>query len=307
MGRIGDAVVRGARTVRRIPIPSAVSLPALQEARRARPQGGVLKRHGVEVEMIGRTRCIWLDEHRADQGIIVHLHGGAYVSGPFASDWAWLSRQAQAQDCAALMVDYRTAPDHTHPIAIEDTEAVLRALTEDGRLRAGNWVLTGQHAGGGLALTVARRLVEQAAQQESSAAVPAPGAVVAVSPWLDLELVGAGITETGDADPVHERRALRDAARAYAGRTPLSDPDLSPLNASHRGLPPLHLGVGMKDMFLPDVRVLRLQLEEEGVEVAYREVSGRLGLQLFQRRGEDIDRLHREQAEAIAAGLRPAR
>ena len=169
MGRIGDAVVRGARTVRRIPIPSAVSLPALQEARRARPQGGVLKRHGVEVEMIGRTRCIWLDEHRADQGIIVHLHGGAYVSGPFASDWAWLSRQAQAQDCAALMVDYRTAPDHTHPIAIEDTEAVLRALTEDGRLRAGNWVLTGQHAGGGLALTVARRLVEQAAQQESSA------------------------------------------------------------------------------------------------------------------------------------------
>ena len=286
MGRIGDAVVRGARTVRRIPIPSAVSLPALQEARRARPQGGVLKRHGVEVEVLGRTRCIWLDEHRAAQGIIVHLHGGAYVSGPFASDWAWLSRQAQAQDCAALMVDYRTAPDHTHPIAIEDTEAVLRALTEDGRLRAGNWVLTGQHAGGGLALTVARRLVEQAAQQESSAAVPAPGAVVAVSPWLDLE---------------------RDAARAYAGRAPLSDPDLAPLNASHRGLPPLHLGVGMKDMFLPDVRVLRLQLEEEGVEVAYREVSGRLGLQLFQRRGEDIDRLHREQAEAIAAGLRPAR
>lgn len=295
MGRIGDVVLQGARTVRRIPIPSAVSLPALREARRARPQAGVLKRHGVEVEMIGRTRCVWLDEHRADQGVIVHLHGGAYVSGPFASDWAWLSRQAEAQGCAALMIDYRTAPDHQHPIAIEDTESVLAALAAAGRLEA-PWVLAGQHSGGGVALTVARRLIERED-------VPSPGGVVVMSPWLDLELANAGISETGESDPVHERRALRDAARAYAGRTPLDDPELSPINAGHRGLPPVHLGVGMKDLFLSDVRVLRLQLEEEGVEVALREVSGRLGLQLWQRRGEDVDRLHREQSEAIGRAL----
>lgn len=297
MGRIRDAVVTGARTVSRIPIPSVVSLPALREARRALPPGDVQKRHGVEVEMIGRTRCVWLDGHRADQGVIVHLHGGAFVSGPFAADWAWLSRQAEARGCAALMVDYRTAPDHQHPIALDDTEAVLDALAADGRLAAAPWVLSGQHAGGGLALTVAHRLRERED-------VPAPAAVVAVSPWLDMELANAGITETtGHADPVHERRLLRDAARSYAGRTDLADPLLSPLHAQLTGLPPVHLSVGTKDLFLSEVRIVRLQLEEEGVAVTYREVAGKLGLQWFPRRGEDIDRLHREQAAVIGRAL----
>ena len=296
MGRIRDAVVVGVRTVRRVPIPSAVTNHALREARRSLPPGSVQKRHAVDVEMIGRTRCVWLDGHRRDQGLIIHLHGGAYVSGPFTGDWTWLSKQADARDCAGLMVDYRTAPDHTHPVARDDAEGVLRSLTEDGRLTSGPWVLSGQHAGGGLAFAIARRLREHPQ-------IPAPAALVTMSPWLDLELANAGITETDQVDPVHERRMLREAARAYAGRAPLDDPDLSPINASLEGLPPVHLSVGTRDLFLSDVRVARLQLEENGLEVAYREINGRLGLQLTQRRGEDLERLHREQGELIARAL----
>ncbi|PZP14541.1 MAG: esterase [Brachybacterium faecium] len=300
MGRIRDAVVVGARTVRRVPIPSAATNHALREARRALPPGAVQKRHAVDVEMIGRTRCVWLDAHRRDRGLIVHLHGGAYVSGPFPSDWTWLSKQADALDCAALMVDYRTAPDHTHPVARDDSEGVLHALAADGRLTAGPWVLSGQHAGGGLAFAIARRLREQSE-------IPAPAALITMSPWLDLELANAGITETDQVDPVHERRMLREAARAYAGRTPLDDPDLSPINASLEGLPPVHLSVGTRDLFLSDVRVAKLQLEENGLSVTYREINGRLGLQLVQRRGEDLERLHREQGELIARALTPPR
>jgi monoterpene epsilon-lactone hydrolase len=293
MGRIRDAVVTGARAVRRIPIPSTVTHQALREARTPRPPSHVLKAHAIEHEMIGRTRTVWLDEHRAADGIIVHLHGGAYVSGPFASDWAWLSRQVEARNCAGLMVDYRNAPDHQHPVARDDVEAVIEALAADGRLRAGRWVLSGQHSGGGLAVVVARRLRDRAD-------LPAPSALITMSPWLDLELSNAGITETEQADPVHERRLLKDAARRYAGRTPLEDPDLSPINASLEGLPPIHLSVGLRDLFLSDVRVAKLQLEERGADLSYREISGRLGLQLIPRRGEDIERLHREQAELIA-------
>lgn len=292
MGRIRDAAAVGARTIRSIPIPAAVSLPAMREARRPLPPGNVLKTHAVEHEMIGRTRCVWLDGHRTDRGIIVHLPGGAYISGPFSSDWNWLSRQVEARGCAGLMIDYRNAPDHVHPIGLDDTEAALHALAADGRLADQPWVLTGQHSGGGLAFSVARRLREQDA-------VPAPSALVAISPWLDLELANASMSETDQVDPIHERRLLRGAARAYAGRTPLDDPDLSPMNASLEGLPPVHLSVGMRDLFLHDVRVARLQLEELGVDLAYREVSGRLGMQLITRRGEDIDRLHREQADLI--------
>ncbi|GAA1484115.1 alpha/beta hydrolase fold domain-containing protein [Brachybacterium fresconis] len=291
MGRVREAVVTGARAVRRIPLPSTLTHQALREARSPQPPSHVQRSHAVENEMIGRTRTVWLDRHHADRGLIVFLHGGAYVSGPFASDWAWLSRQADARGCAGLMVDYRNAPDHQHPVALDDSEAVLTALVADGRLGDQPWVLAGQHAGGGLAFSVARRL--------RGTDVPAPAALIAMSPWLDLELSNAGITETDQADPVHERRLLRDAARRYAGRTSLDDPDLSPINASLEGLPPVHLSVGTRDLFLSDVRVAKLQLEENGVDLDYREISGRLGLQLLVRKGEDIERVHREQADLI--------
>lgn len=296
MGRIRDAVVTGARAVRRLPIPSTLTHQALREARSPQPPGHVQKAHAVETEMLGRTRTVWLDPHRADNGIIVHLHGGAYVSGPFSSDWSWLSRQVDARDCAGLMIDYRNAPDHQHPVGRDDVEAALGALAADGRLEGRRWALTGQHSGGGLAFVVARRLREQDR-------VPAPDALIAMSPWLDLALSNATITETDQVDPVHERRLLRDAARRYAGRTPVDDPDLSPLAAPLEGLPPLHLSVGLRDLFLSEVRVARLQLEENGADLRYRELNGRLGLQLLPRRGEDIERLHREQADLLARVL----
>lgn len=292
MGRVRDAVVTGARAVRRIPIPSALTHQALREARSPQPPSHVQKAHAVENEMIGRTRSIWLDGHRADRGIIIFLHGGAYVSGPFASDWTWLSRQVELRGCAGLMIDYRNAPDHQHPVGLEDAEAVLTALAADGRLTDQPWILAGQHSGGGLAFAVARWL-------RGRTDIPAPDALIAMSPWLDLELSNARITETDQIDPVHERRLLRDAARRYAGRTSLDDPDLSPINAPLEGLPPVHLSVGTRDLFLSEVRVAKLQLEENGQDVSYREISGRLGLQLVARKGEDIERVHREQADLI--------
>lgn len=299
MGRVRDAMVTGARAVRRIPIPSTLTHQALREARSPMPPGHVQKAHAIEHEMIGRTRSIWLDEHRAANGLIVHLHGGAYVSGPFASDWAWLSRQVDALGCAGLMIDFRNAPDHQHPVGRDDVEAALGALAADARLGERPWALSGQHSGGGLAFVIARRLREQGS-------IPAPSALIAMSPWLDLELSNAGITETDQVDPVHERRLLRDAARRYAGRTPLEDPDLSPINGSLDGLPPIHLSVGRRDLFLSEVRVAKLQLEENGADLHYREISGRLGLQLIPRRGESIERVHREQAELLARVLRPS-
>ena len=90
----------------------------------------MLKSHAVEHEMIGRTRTVWLDGHRGDRGLIVFLHGGAYVSGPFASDWLWLSRHMRRSGCAGLMVDYRNAPDHQHPVARDDVEASARRAAE---------------------------------------------------------------------------------------------------------------------------------------------------------------------------------
>src|SRR5699024_7201292 len=79
--------------------------------------------------------------------------------------------------------------------------------------------------------------------------------------------------------------------------TPLDDPDLAPINASPKGLPPVHLSVGLRDLFLADVRVARLQLERHGLDLSYREISGRLGMELIPRRGADIERRHRAPAD----------
>lgn len=299
MSRIRDAVTLGARAVYRAPVPPQIYTHALREARRALPTGGVQKRHAVDVEMIARTRCVWLDRHHADQGVIVLLHGGAFVSGPFAGDWEWLSAQAEAAGCAGLMIDYRAAPDHQHPVALDDVRAVIGALAEDGRISDGSWILAGQNAGGGLAVSLARTCS------------PRPAALVLMAPWLDLALENANISETDHHDPVHERRMHRAAAERYAGRTPLDDPELSPLNSDLAGLPPVHLAVGTRDLFLTDARVARVQLEEGGVEVRFREVNGRLGTLARLRRGEDVGRLLREQAafirEVTGEGLSPRR
>lgn len=296
MGRIREAVMIGARTVRRLPVPSGVYTTSMREARRPLPPGAVQKRHAVDQEMIDRTRTVWLDRHRSDRGVIVHLHGGAYVSGPFAGDWEWISQLADAHECAALMIDYRVAPDHVHPVALEDCEAVIRALGAAGVLNGAPWVLTGHNSGGGLALSIARRLQEQDSPVR-------PAGLVLMSPWTDLELANTGFTETGAVDPVHERRMLRAAARAYADRTPLDDPDLSPINADLSALPPVHLGAGTRDIFLTDTRILRLQLEELDVEVSYREVGGRISMIPWLRRSEDMARLVREQSAFIGRAL----
>lgn len=297
MGRIREALVVGARAVKRVPIPTVLSAHAMREARSPMPPAFVQKRHAVDVEMIGRTRCVWLDRHHVDRGLIVHLHGGAYLSGPFASDWGWLSRHAHEQGCAAIMIDYRTAPDHEHPTALDDAEAAVAQLHAEGRLGGEvGWVVSGQHAGGGLAVVLDRRI-------RDAGTITPPSAIIAVCPWLDLELSNAGISEAGAVDPVHERRLLQEAARLYAGRTPLGDPDLSPINGSLEGLPPVHLSVGTKDLFLSDVRVAKLQLEENGVDLRYRELNGRLGLRLWMRKGEDMERVHREHAELLRTAL----
>ncbi|MFC0675327.1 alpha/beta hydrolase [Brachybacterium hainanense] len=296
MGRIREVVLIGARTVRRLPVPAGVYTSSMREARRALPPGAVQKRHAVDVEMIDRTRAVWLDRHRADRGVIVHLHGGAYVSGPFQGDWEWISQLADAHECAALMIDYRFAPDHVHPVALDDAEAVLAALQERGTLAGAPWVLTGHNSGGGLALSIASRL------QHREGAIR-PAGLVLMAPWTDLELANTGVTETAGVDPVHERRMLRAAARAYADRTPVDDPALSPMNADLAGLPPVHLSAGTRDIFLTDTRILRLQLEELDVEVSYREVGGRISMIPWLRKGEDVARLVREQSAFIGRAL----
>ncbi|MGQ4496107.1 alpha/beta hydrolase fold domain-containing protein [Dermabacteraceae bacterium P13101] len=280
------------QTVKRIPIPGPVYTSSLRTARRSLPGVGVQRKHAVDVEMINRTRTVWLDRHRRENGLIVYLHGGAFVAGPFPGDWQWLSRQAEALDCAALLIDYRYAPDHQHPVAAQDVDAVLSEIAATGE----KWVLAAHNSGGGLALNACRRLAQQQLTQ--------PSALVLMTPWTDLSLSNTLLaTAEPTSDSVHERRTHEAGAAAYAGRTPLDAVELSLCGADLHGLPKTHLSCGTKDFLGTDARVLKLQLQEAQVAVSYREIGGRLNFLPLLRKGPDATRLFNEQRDFMAAAL----
>lgn len=187
--------------------------------------------------------------------MLLYLHGGAYVAYSPRSHRELAARLGRAAGCAVLVPDYRLAPEHPHPAAVEDALAALGRLREQGRAV----VLAGDSAGGGLALAVAQRLRAQG--------LPQPAGIALLSPWTDLGLSGPSVQEVRD-DPTLDAERLRGAGLAYAaGADPLG-PELSPAYADLTGLPPLHVEVGSGEILLSDSLRLAEAARTAGVEVA---------------------------------------
>ncbi len=175
--------------------------------------------------------------------VVVYFHGGGYALGSaltslgLASD---LSRQANTR---AISVNYRLAPEHPHPAAVDDALAAYRGLLAEGQ-PASRIAVAGESAGAGLALAtlVAAR----------DAGLPLPGAAVLMSPWVDLTLGSASMRSKADADPVLSAAALRRRVDEYAGNDDRTAPLISPLFADLGGLPPLLIQAGSHEVLLDD-------------------------------------------------------
>ena len=175
--------------------------------------------------------------------VIVYLHGGGYALGSaqasvgLASD---LSRRAKAR---AISVDYRLAPEHPHPAAVDDALAAYRGLLGEGQ-PASRIAVAGESAGAGLTLAT---LI---AARDSG--LPLPCAAVLMSPWVDLTLSAASMADKAAEDPVLSAAALRRRADDYAGIHDRAAPLISPLFADLRGLPPLLIQAGSHEVLLDD-------------------------------------------------------
>jgi acetyl esterase/lipase len=263
----GTALYRlASRGLPRLPFPVNVRIQRL--GRMPRPPRALRAGQHVETRTAGGVPVTWLRPSLADRGVLVFLHGGSYVTGPVSGQWRWLAAIGAELSVAAVMVDYRLAPEHPHPAALDDVVAAVRALTSAGVLRPGRWALAGDSSGGALALAATRSLV--------AAGSPLPAALVLMAPWVDLTLADPRIPGTEPDDPVLSRRFLAPSAAAYAGRTPLDDHRLSPLHGDLGGLPPVHLAVGTRDILVHDVRLLRRRLRDAGVAVDHLEEPGAL-------------------------------
>jgi epsilon-lactone hydrolase len=191
--------------------------------------------------------------------VLIFLHGGGFEFGSVRSDGELAARLGQAGGMRVLFPEYRLAPEHHFPAAIDDVIAAWRWLRADQRLPARSIAVAGDSAGGGLA--VALLVAIRDAGEEL------PAAAVLMSPTVDLTSSGASMTERADQDPISTPAMLRQFASDYlAGadpRTPLASPLFAPL----AGLPPLLVLVGTADLLLSDSERLAAAADQAGVDV----------------------------------------
>lgn len=200
----------------------------------------------------------WLRPPGAVAGrVVLYLHGGGYVIGSPRSHRHLAAAIAAAGQASALLLDYRLAPEHPYPAAVDDATAAYRWLLEQG-VAPGHVVVGGDSAGGGL--TVATLLALRDAR------LPLPAGGICISPWVDLTFSGASYRTRAAVDPIVKRPGIDEMARAYLGATAAQTPLASPLFADLRGLPPLLIHVGSDEVLLDDAVQLADRAKTAGVD-----------------------------------------
>jgi acetyl esterase/lipase len=203
---------------------------------------------GYEAVTVGRVPGWWCRPADAvDGGAILYFHGGAYVVGSAQAYRHFAGQIAARAKAPVFIAEYRLAPEHPFPAAVEDAEAAYRGLAGAGIHRI---AVAGDSAGGALALVTAARM----AQAARDSAAPAPAAVCVMSPWTDLALTGDSIETRAKHDPLLSRRVLEDAVQLYLGQANAKDPRASPFYGDVAGLSPVLLHVGEDEILLDDAR-----------------------------------------------------
>ena len=231
----------------------AAALPVPPEARSLRVDAGGVPAEWVEMpgSVPGRS--------------ILYLHGGAYVVGSPDTHRSLVARIAAATNARCLAINYRLAPEHPFPAAVDDAVAAYRWLLAQGQ-EPSRVVVAGDSAGGGLTLATLLALRDTG--------LPLPGAGVCLSPWTDLEGTGASATDPRVGDPMIDAEGLRGSGRLYLGGADPKHPLAAPLHADYRGLPPLLIQVGTREILLDDSTRVAEKAKAAGVDVTLERGEG---------------------------------
>ncbi len=217
---------------------------------------------GASTEPIeaGGVPCEWVAMPGvATDRAILYVHGGAYTTGSLVTHRRHVAQLSGAAGARVLNVDYRLAPEHPHPAAVEDAVAAYRWLTSAGGIEPHRVVLCGDSAGGGLAVATLLAL------RDAGDELPAGAALI--SPWTDLTFSGASHDSRVELDPMCSRTSLTPSAEAYVGAGDPKTPLISPAHADLSGLPPLLIHVGDHETLLDDSTMLAERAEAAGVDV----------------------------------------
>jgi acetyl esterase/lipase len=208
----------------------------------------------------GGVPAEWLTAPGASQDrVLLYFHGGAYQAGSAAGLRHLVGLLSGAARARALSVDYRLAPEHPFPAAIEDAVAAYRWLLASGADPA-RIAVAGDSAGGGLALGALVALRD--------AGEPMPAAAVLLSPWTDLALTGESVRTRAAADMMIKPERMTESAALYLAGADPRHPYASPLYADLHALPPLLIHVGDAEVILDDSTRLAARARDAGLEVS---------------------------------------
>jgi acetyl esterase/lipase len=191
-------------------------------------------------------------------GLLLWFHGGAYGLGSPRTHAAMAAALARRAGLAVLLPDYRLAPEHPFPAAVDDALAVWRALVAAGR-SPGRITLGGDSAGGGLALALLHLILAEGG--------PAPACVVAFSPWVDLTLSGRSLVRLARRDAFLPAARVPEARNRYLVGADPRDPRASPVLGAFAGGPPVLIQASRAEILLDDARAMAERLSGDGVAV----------------------------------------
>jgi acetyl esterase/lipase len=216
-----------------------------------------LRARGVRISPLrdDRIRGEWIVADRSERGAVLYVHGGGYVACSAATHRPITAGLARRSHRRILALDYRLAPEHRFPAALDDTVAAYRWLLDQG-VAPRSLALAGDSAGGGLVLATLVRLRDEG--------VLLPSCAVCFSPWTDLLGTGPSLQFNDGRCAVFRPRNIPDFARAYLGPASALNPYASPVYADLRGLPPLLLQVESTELLLDDARRVHDKVREAG-------------------------------------------
>jgi epsilon-lactone hydrolase len=207
----------------------------------------------------GGVPALWaVPKDGAADRVVLCLHGGGYVVCSMYTHRKVFGHLAKAIGCRALIPHYRRAPEHVHPAPVDDAATVYGWLLGQG-IAPGHIALSGDSAGGGLAVTTLLRVRERH--------LPLPAATMPLSPWVDMEMTGQTLVSNRENDVLVQKELVETMAGTFLGATGnRQDPLANPLYADLTGLPPIYIQVGGDETLLDDSRRLAERARQAGVE-----------------------------------------
>jgi len=220
----------------------------------------------VEQSSIGGVKGEWVRTGNARKdAALLYLHGGGYMTGSPKSHRHLVAALSDAAGIGVFAADYRMAPEHPFPAAVDDGVAVYKGLLDSG-LAPSKLAIAGDSAGGGLtfATLVAAR----------DKGLPMPACAIGISPWTDLSQGGEAYRTRLKRDPMITKDGLDAMASAYLGGKDAKTPLASPIFADLKGLPPLLIQVGTEEALHSDSTGFATRAETAGVEVSFESWAG---------------------------------